>query len=423
VSAADAPPAALGDLRVVELAGEFTGLAGRHFADLGADVVVVEPPGGAAIRHLPPLADDDPHPDRSLRWWSEAAGKRSVVLDLDLAADRSRLEVLLGTADVVLESDLGARLAAVDLVPDTVLARHPTLVWVSITPFTRDGPRDGEPACDLTILAGGGPMWSCGYDDHRLPPVRGQGYQSHQMGAVYAAIGALAAIAARRRTGRGQRVAVNLNAVANTTTEIATYNWLSVQSVVQRQTGRHAAPVVTEPLQVRTADDGYVTTGVPPRTPAQFAALAAWIAELGLADELPEVVFLQQASDPDRALGAPEGNATVDAMAVYSASRDAMNLIASRLPALEFFVGAQRRDLPVGAVLAPEEAFENEHSVARGMQVPVDHPELGRTVRYPGPPLRLMRTPWRIVRRPPTVGEHTADVLAELGADPGPLAG
>ena len=422
MSAADALPAALDDLRVVELAGEFTGLAGRCFADLGADVVVVEPPDGAAIRRLPPFVDDEPDPERSLRWWSEAAGKRSVVLDLDGAGDRRRLDALLGSADVVLESESTARLAALDLDPDVARRRHPALVWVTITPFARSGPRADEPACDLTILAGGGPMWSCGYDDHRLPPIRGQGYQSHQMGAHYAVIGALAAIAARRRTGRGQHVDVDLNAVANTTTEMATYLWLSVQGTVGRQTGRHAAPVVTEPLQVRTADGGYMTTGVPPRTPAQFAALAAWITELGLADELPEVVFLEQASTPDVALGAPEGNATVDAMAVYSASRDAMNLIASRLPALEFFVGAQHRDLPVGAVLAPEEAFENEHFVARGMQVPVEHAELGRTVRYPGPPFRLGRTPWRIVRRPPTVGEHTAEVLAALRPDPGSRA-
>jgi crotonobetainyl-CoA:carnitine CoA-transferase CaiB-like acyl-CoA transferase len=420
VSAAAVVPGALSDLRVVELAGEFTGLAGRYFADLGADVVVIEPPGGAPVRRLPPFVDDDPHPDRSLRWWSEAAGKRSVVLDLDDAADRGRLDDLVGTADVVLESETPARLAALALDPDTARARHPALVWVTITPFARTGPRADEPACDLTILAGGGPGWSCGYDDHRLPPIRGQGYQSHQMGAVYAAIGALAAIAARRRTGRGQRVDVDLNAAANTTTEIATYNWLAVQSVVQRQTGRHAAPIATEPLQVRTVDGGYVTTGVPPRTPTQFAALAGWIGELGLAEELPEVVFLEQASDPDVVLGAPEGSAGLDAMTVYSASRDAMNLIASRLPALEFFVGAQQRGLPVGAVLAPEEAFENEHFVARGMQVPVEHPELGRTVRYPGPPFRLTRTPWRIVRRPPTVGEHTAEVLAELERVPGP---
>jgi crotonobetainyl-CoA:carnitine CoA-transferase CaiB-like acyl-CoA transferase len=414
VSTGASRPGALADLRVVELVGEFTGLAGRYLADLGADVIAVEPPDGAAARRLPPFVDDEPHPERSLRWWSEAAGKRSVVLDLDAAGDRDRLEAVLATADIVLEAESTASLAARDLLPAQVLERRPTLVWVTITPFARGGPRSDEPACDLTILAGGGPVWSCGYDDHTLPPIRGQGYQSHQMGAHFAAIGALAAVAARRRTGRGQRVDVNLNAIANTTTEVATYHWLAVGSVVQRQTGRHAAPVATEALQVRASDGRYVTTGVPPRTPAQFAAVVDWIAELGLAEELPEVGLLELARDPAVALGAPEAAASVEALAVYSAAREAINLIASRLPAHEFFVGAQRRGLPVGAVLAPEEALENEHFVARGMQVPVEHLELGRTVRYPGAPFRLTATPWRIARRPPFLGEHTAEVLAEL---------
>jgi len=411
------PVGPLRDLRVVELAGEYTGLAGRFFADLGADVVVVEPPGGAAARHLPPFVDDEPHPDRSLRWWSEAANKRSVVLDLDAGVDRERLGALLGGVDVVIECESVARLEALELDPARELERHPGLVWVTITPFARRGPRADEPACDLTLLAGGGPVWSCGYDDHELPPIRGQGYQSHQMGAHFAAIGALAAIASSWGSIGAALEALDLNAAANTTTEIATYNWLTVQTVVHRQTGRHASAVPTEPLQVQCADGGFVTTGVPPRNPSQFSALAKWVTDLGLRDELPEVVFLEMASDPSVQLGAPEATAAVEATAVYSASRDAMNLIASRLPAIEFFLGAQQRDLPVGAVLSPEEAFENEHFVARGMQVPVEHPELDRTVLYPGAPFRLTRTPWRIVRRPPLLGEHTDEVLAEAAAD------
>jgi crotonobetainyl-CoA:carnitine CoA-transferase CaiB-like acyl-CoA transferase len=291
------------------------------------------------------------------------------------------------------------------------------MVWVTIAPFARGGPRADEPACDLTLLAGGGPIWSCGYDDHALPPIRGQGYQSHQMGAHFAAIGALAALAARRRTGRGQHVDVNLNAAANTTTEIATYNWLTVQTIVQRQTGRHASALPTEPLQIRCSDGGYATTGVPPRQPKQFAALVEWIHELALEDEFPEVALLALASDPAQEFGSPESSVAVEADVIFSASRDAVNLIASRLPAMEFFLGAQQRDIQVGIVLAPEESFENEHFVARGMQVPVAHPELGRTVLYPGAPFRLTRTPWRIVRRPPLLGEHTEEVFAETGAD------
>jgi crotonobetainyl-CoA:carnitine CoA-transferase CaiB-like acyl-CoA transferase len=412
------PPGALADLRVVEIAGELTGLAGKHLGDLGADVIVVEPPAGAPMRRVPPFVDDEPSPDRSLRWWSESSSKRSVVLDLDEPADRARLEALLATADVVLESESATRLSDLGLVPSVVLGRHPRLVWVTLAPFARHGPRGDEPATDLTTMAGSGPLWSCGYDDHGLPPIRGHGYQSRQMGAIYAAIGALAALAHRHRTGRGQHVEVNLNAAGNTSTEIATYNWLVVNTIVQRQTGRHASAVATEPVQVRCADGRDATTGVPPRHPSEFRALHGWLEELGLLDELPEAAFLALAVEHADRLGTPEAGGVVEAEVIFSAARQAMLLIATRLPALGFFAGAQQRGLTAGAILSPEEAFENEHFVARGMQVLVEHPELGRAIRYPGAPFRMTRSPWRIARRPPLVGEHTDEVLAEIGPVP-----
>ena len=89
--------------------------------------------------------------------------------------------------------------------------------------------------------------------------------------------------------------------------------------------------------------------------------------------------------------------------------------MASRLSAYDFFVGAQRAGLPVGVIYAPEEAFEDPHFVARGFQAEVEHPELGRRVRYPGAPYRFEKTPWRLARRAPRLGEHTAEVFAELG--------
>jgi len=87
--------------------------------------------------------------------------------------------------------------------------------------------------------------------------------------------------------------------------------------------------------------------------------------------------------------------------------------IAEHIPAVDFFEGAQRRDLQVGLVLAPEEAFENEHFVARGIQVSVHHDELDRDVRYPGAPFVMPRSPWSISHRPPLVGEHQAEVLGK----------
>ena len=85
-------------------------------------------------------------------------------------------------------------------------------------------------------------------------------------------------------------------------------------------------------------------------------------------------------------------------------------------------MGSQRAGNAVGIVYAPEEAFEDEHFRARGFQVEVPHPELGRTVRYPGAPYRFERSPWRIARRAPHLGEHNEEVLGELGLDRGEIA-
>jgi crotonobetainyl-CoA:carnitine CoA-transferase CaiB-like acyl-CoA transferase len=103
--------------------------------------------------------------------------------------------------------------------------------------------------------------------------------------------------------------------------------------------------------------------------------------------------------------------------AIFAAGRDAIVLIASKLSGSDFFRQAQERGIPVGVIYAPEEVLDDPHFQARGFPVEVDHPELGRTVTYPGAPYRFMRTPWRISRRAPRLGEHNAEIYAELGLD------
>src|SRR5205823_10483606 len=100
-------------------------------------------------------------------------------------------------------------------------------LMVSITPFGQTGPRSDEPATDLTLLATGGPVWSCGYDDHSLPPVRGGGNQAMHTGGHFAVMSLLVAVIAREAGGPGQHIDVNLNAAANVTTAFASYAWLA----------------------------------------------------------------------------------------------------------------------------------------------------------------------------------------------------
>ena len=408
-------------LRVLEIAHERTAYAGKLLADAGADVLLLEPPGGCAQRGHAPFVDDRPDPEGSLSFWHYNTSKRGLTLALDTPHGRELARELIARADVVLEGEDPGLLASLGIDADSELARRPRLVWVSITPFGRSAPRAHEPVTDLTLLAGGGPVWSCGYDDHSLPPVRGGGGQAFHIGGHYAVMSLLVALLEREHSGRGQLVDVNVHAACNVTTEMASYEWLVARTTVQRQTARHAMAMRTASSQTRCADGRYVNTGVPPRRPEEFGRLHQWVVELGLAEEWPETFLLEMGMKREH-IDLSQIGRDEEVTAIFGAGREAMVLIASKLPAVEFFQQAQTRGLPVGVIYSPEEVLDDRHFRARGFPTEVEHPELGRAVTYPGAPYRFLHTPWRIARRAPRLGEHTSEILGELGLDAAALA-
>lgn len=394
----------MADLRVVEISDLFTPIGGRVLAELGAEVIVVELPGGSPQRLRPPFVDDVPGVDRSLRWWGGNVGKRSVTIDLQSPPGVEALRRLIAGADVVIAA--GDRVAGDAIRYADVASTHPELIWISVTPFGLDSARATHPVSDLTVLAGAGPIWNCGYDDHSIPPMRGSGDQSANIGGMYTAIGTLIALAHRDHSGVGQLVDVNVTAACNVSCEQTTYHWLVNQAVCLRQTGRHAYPTPSSPVQVRCADGRYATTGVLPRQPADYGKLTQWLDELGLTDELPEAVFLELAASRDTPVDLALIGEDDETTAILSAARDAITLIASRLSAKEYFLASQRRGFPAGAILPPDEGFDDEHMVARGMHVPVEHVELARTVTYPGAPYLFSASATTRPTRAPLLGEH-----------------
>jgi crotonobetainyl-CoA:carnitine CoA-transferase CaiB-like acyl-CoA transferase len=401
-------------LRVVELAGETSAMAGKIMADLGADVVVIEPPGGHSTRSYGPFVDGhEGELECSLWWWYYNTSKRSAVVDLDSDAGRSQFSALVSTADVVLEGQPLGWLEAREIDHPQMRRDHPRLIWTSITPWGRRHEGPDFPMTDLTVLAGGGPVWNCGYDDHSLPPVRGGGNQAFHIASVYAVMSTMVAILSRDQTGVGQHVDVSIHSASNVTTESGSMDWLVARRTVQRQTGRHAMAVPTMEAQVLAADGRYVTTGFPPHDGGDYERLLGWMEDLGLADEFPDTVLLR--------LGVERGGVdprsfgdNAEAVAIFGAGREGLVFLASRLSAYDFFVGAQQRDFQCGIVYAPDEAFTDHHFVERGFPVEVAHPELARTIAYPGAPFKSSNSDaWGIRRRPPLVGEHTSEVLSE----------
>ncbi len=404
--------AILEGVRVVEIASDRAAYAGKLLGDLGADVVVVEPPGGHASRRYGPFVDDVPDPDRCLWWWNYNTSKRSIVLDLDTQEGRDTFCILARGADIVIEAEDPGVLDGLGIDHPQVRAETPELIWVSVTPFGRLLPQYHEPTTDLTLLAGGGTVWNCGYDDHTIAPIRPSGGHAHHTASAFAMLGALTALVHRDLTGIGQHVDVSMHAATNVTNEVSSVDWLFARSTLQRQTGRHTSAHPTMGIQEPAGDGRYVTTPLALTSAANFHAALEWMRELGIEEEFPEAFFLQMGIDRGgvsmKVLGTD-----AEATEIYGAGREAICFIASKLSATEFFSEAQRRGIPCGAVWSADEVLENEHFRARGYPVQVDHSELGRSITYPGIPFSGEQIPTGI-RRAPLLGEHTAEILAEL---------
>jgi crotonobetainyl-CoA:carnitine CoA-transferase CaiB-like acyl-CoA transferase len=406
-------PGPLAGIKVIELASEHAAYAGKLLGDLGADVVLVEPPGGHPCRSYGPFADNVSHPERSLWWWHYQTSKRGVVVDLERPAGRLLFERLVAEADVVLEGEPPSKLAELGVDYADLSPRHPRLVWVSVTPFGRASARSGEDMTDLTLLASGGAVHLCGYDDHRLPPVRGGGNQGWHTASLWAANAALVALVERDVSGIGQHVDVSMHAAVNVTTEGGSYEYLVAGSVLRRQTGRHASDAPTTPAQHRAADGRFVYIGFTWGAVAQLRAILGWLDELGLREEHPEAFWLEIGIERG-GLHFSELGQDAEATAVFGAIRGALELIVSRLPARTFFLGAAERGLSSGVVCSVDEAIVDPHFVERQFAVTIHDPRVGRDVTYPGAPFRSATAPWRLSRPAPRLGEHDDEVLDPL---------
>ncbi len=416
---ADPAPGPLAGLRAIEWADDKGVHAGKLLADLGVDVIKVEPPGGDPSRRYGPFLEDRPDPEACLFFWHYNTSKRGITLDPFQPAGRDLLRRLITTADFFIESQPPGVMANLGLDWGDLAPPHPGLIYVSVTPYGRQGPRSEEAATDLTLLANGGPAWSCGYDDHTLPPIRGGGNQGYHIGAHWAVMSALTALVHRDLTGAGQHIDVNIHAACNVTTEAGSYAYLVAGEEVQRQTGRHASAQPSAPTQVRCRDGIYMNSGMPPRRPEEFGVMIDWLRDAGLLDRFEKTSVLELARDGEPMTLAQMMEDPL-AMEKFAAGREAVTFVAENMPAYEFFLEGQRRGFQFGIIYAPEDLFHDPHFQDRDFPVAVPHEDLGRTLTYPGAPYRFSQSPWRIRRRAPHLGE---DNVAVFGGLLGLLAG
>lgn len=208
---ADTPRGPLHGVRVLDLATDRAEMAGRMLADLGADVLKIEPPGGAPGRRRPPFDGRPGREGRSLYWAALALGKRSLVVDPRTAEGQERIAQLASVADIFIESSVVGGMAAIGLDYATLSARNPRLIYVSVTPYGQFGPKSGWPASDLAIEAAGGRLSVQG--DRDRPPIPVGYPQASFHAGAQAATDAVIALNERDLSGLGQYLDTSMQEV------------------------------------------------------------------------------------------------------------------------------------------------------------------------------------------------------------------
>ena len=397
----------LSPYRVLDLTNERGLLCGQMLGDLGADVIIVEPPGGSSARQIGPFYQDDPHPDRSLYWWAYNRNKRAITLDLDTNEGQAILRRLVASAHFLIESDRPGTLAERGLAYDDLAAPNPGLVYVSITPFGQEGPKAGYLDSDLIVWAAGGALAITGDEDR--PPVRCSVPQSYLHAGAEGAVAALIAHHHRERTGEGQHVDISAQQAASQATFgtalSASLDWPATKRL---SGGFRYGPFVIP--GVYPAQDGYVAilmlfgSAIGPMT----RRLMEYVCELGFCDKATRdkdwigyTELLFTGKEPVEELQRVQ-----QVVAEFTKSKTKAALLKDAL----------ERGLLIGPVTTIDEAMASEQFAARDYWQELQHPELGRAVRYPGPFAKFSATPISYRHRPPTVGEHNRDVyIDELG--------
>jgi crotonobetainyl-CoA:carnitine CoA-transferase CaiB-like acyl-CoA transferase len=396
--------------RVIDMTNEEGLLCGQILADLGADVIQVEPPGGCRARSFGPWQQDESGPERSLFWWAYARNKRSIVLDIETAAGRDELIRLVRGADFLIESESPGRLAALGLDYDELVAVNPALVYVSISPFGQTGPKAGWAATDLTQVAAGGQAYLSGDEDR--PPLRVRVPQAHAHAGSDAAVAALIAHFERKRTGHGQHVDISQQQSVTLATMFRSLDTPLDEVPARRLSGGVLVKGIFIPLRYPLRD-GWVVLGpaLLPSTGHFMTRLVQWMAEEGfcdaaLADEnwgsyALRLIIGEISEETYRGLDELLGRFFV------TRSRD------------EMMKAVIERRLLMAPIIGLDEIIDGEQLASRDFNRKIAR-KGGGSVRYPGPFAKFSASPIRYERAAPLIDEHGAEIRAEPERTPAP---
>ena len=400
--------AMLSPYRVLDLTDEQAALCGKLFADLGAEVVKLEPAGGHPDRLKGPFYRDERDPEKSLHWFAYNTGKKSVTLGLETGAGRELFRRLVTTADFLIESTPADYLENLGLTYDALRELNPGLIMVSVSPFGRTGPYSHYRGSDLVLWALGGYLYPFG-DTDRAPISIGHVPQSYLHASGEAAVGALLALHQRVQTGLGQHVDVSVQESVARLDMTTKWDMLGINL----KRGEWLNLRNTRTRYFWPCKDGYVI----------------WVYVLGPAAErytLPFIRWVEEDGITDTILSKVDWTALGVTTEEELAYLERLAIEAEE-PTIRFLKRHTKKELMERAIsdnvmLYPvadaSDIAENEHLRARSFWTEIEHRELGARLTYPGPVFRSTEAEPRVRGRAPFIGEHNGEIDRLLGRKP-----
>lgn len=399
--------------RVLDLTEGGYNWCGKVLGDLGADVIKIEPPGGSPTRKRGPFVNDEPHLEHSLYWYAYCANKRGVTLDIESASGRGQFLKLVSTADYLIESFEPGYMDNLGLGYRHLSEINPGLIMTSITPFGQTGPYAHYRATDMVSWSMGGMQYLAGDPDR--PPVR-IGYPQAELHAgAQAAAGSMIAFWHRQVTGEGQHVDASAQTAVVWTLMNATPFPQLHKVNLERAGSLHVSRVGDLRLRaVFPCKDGFVTYMFGAGLGARLSIdpVVKWMREEDFAPEWVADTDWSRLGFIEAASEGPHATKQIQDL------HDLIEAFYTTKTKAELYDAAIER----GVLLAPcqtmEDITKDIQLEDRGYWVNLMHPELGESISYPGPFIKMGESPIAIRRRAPLLGEHNDEVFAELADAP-----
>jgi benzylsuccinate CoA-transferase BbsE subunit len=376
-------------IQILDLADEKASFCSKLLADLGARVIKIEKPGGDPSHGIGPFLEGAAHPEKSFFFYCNNTNKLGITLDLEHEEGKKIFFKLLKKTDTVIETFRPGYLKEIGLGFDVLREVNPELILVSVSGFGENGPRSQCKSCDLLASAFGGSMYLNGSPS--TPPLKPFGEQSYYTGSLFAAVGILLALRKRAYSGKGEHIDISLQEAVVSIVDHIMIRFFYEKVIAERQ-GRL---YWNNDFCILSCKDGPILLTISLR----WDILIEWMKSEGMAGDLQEEKYLEEE------YRIAHMDHIVEVLEQWTKSHTTQ----------ELFELGQLMHFPWAPIYSLKEVLNNPQLKAREFFMSVEHPEINKSIFYPGSPYKFLSSLDRW-KRAPLIGEDNAQVYQkELG--------